>query len=383
MPMRSGSDPRHLPPRTSTHTHTHTPQQPPTPPSTLPTPPSHFPTSWPSVPNTEPAFLPSPRYDPKWKDREPPTPESLQMHLETRFAQLSTAITMELWQEAYRTVEDVHSLITQMKKPPKPTTMAGYHAQLAEVFHVADNQLFHAYALTRLYSISRSLKAVPSADEMQKLASRAVLAALAIPPSNPVLDVNLLEYDLEHEKTKRMASMLSFPLSASRAELLEEVQVKGLLAAARPEVAQLFGLFEQQFYPLDLAAKAAPLLAALAEDDALAKYDGPMRRLCGLRMLQQMERIYLTIRIEHAQKVISLLSWQEIETLILWAVKRELLTLRIDYKSSTINQRASKADATASSEVCVAARTPPRGIHPMHTTSSRIPGDEENLQGIQ
>ena len=148
-----------------------------------------------------------------------------------------------------------------------------------------------------------------------------------------------------------MASMLSFPLSASRAELLEEVQVKGLLAAARPEVAQLFGLFEQQFYPLDLAAEAAPLLAALAEDDALAKYDRPMRRLCGLRMLQQMERIYLTIRIEHAQKVISLLSWQEIETLILWAVKRELLTLRIDYKSSTINQRASKADATASSEV--------------------------------
>ena len=55
------------------------------------------------------------------------------MHLETRFAQLSTAIEMELWQEAYRTVEDVHSLIVQMKRPPKAATMAGYHAQLAQV----------------------------------------------------------------------------------------------------------------------------------------------------------------------------------------------------------------------------------------------------------
>ena len=36
---------------------------------------------------------------------------------------------------------------------------------------------------------------------------------------------------------------------------------------------------------------------------------------------------------------------------MLWAVKRELLTLRIDYKSGTINQRATKADATASAEV--------------------------------
>ena len=44
------------------------------------------------------------------------------MHLETRFAQLSTAISMELWQEAYRTVEDVHSLIQQMKRFAPPRT---------------------------------------------------------------------------------------------------------------------------------------------------------------------------------------------------------------------------------------------------------------------
>ena len=124
------------------------------------------------------------------------------MHLETRFAQLSTAIEMELWQEAYRTVEDVHSLIVQMKRPPKAATMAGYHAQLAQIFSVAGNQLFHAYALSRLYTISKGLKTPPGPEEMQALASRAVLAALAIPPANPVLDLNLLEYDLEHEKTK-------------------------------------------------------------------------------------------------------------------------------------------------------------------------------------
>lgn len=81
------------------------------------------------------------KFDPKWKDREPPTPESLQTHLETRFAQLHTAVEMELWQEAYRTVEDVHLLLQQMKKMPKPSSMASYYSQLSQIFWVANNEV--------------------------------------------------------------------------------------------------------------------------------------------------------------------------------------------------------------------------------------------------
>jgi len=44
------------------------------------------------------------KFDPKWKDKEPLSAEAMQTHLETRFAQLKSAIEMELWQEAYRTV---------------------------------------------------------------------------------------------------------------------------------------------------------------------------------------------------------------------------------------------------------------------------------------
>ena len=110
-------------------------------------------------------------------------------------------------------------------------------------------------------------------------------------------------------------------------------------------------MLEAAHFPLDLSAQAAPVLATVTADAALAQYDAAMRRLVGLRMLQQMERVYLVIRIEHVQQAITLLSWREIESLVLWAVKRELLTLRIDYKSGTINQRATKADATASAEV--------------------------------
>lgn len=216
---------------------------------------------------------------------------------------------------------------------------------------MAGNGLFHAYSLTRSYATAKSLKAAPSEAELTALASRAVLAALSVPPSSPVLDLNLLEYDLEHEKTKRMAQMLSFPSTASRATLLAEVVASGLLEAAAPEVRELHALVERKQVPLDLAAAAAPVLAKLAASDACGQYDLPLRRLVALRMLQQMERLYLTISIDKAADAITVLQWPQIEALLVWAVKKDLVSLRIDYKLGQLNQQRNKADAAASSEV--------------------------------
>ena len=291
------------------------------------------------------------KFDPKWKDKEPLSAEAMQTHLETRFAQLKSAIEMELWQEAYRTVEDVHSLLALMKVRPKAKPMAAYHGQLARVFWVAGNVLFHAMSIVRLFALSKTFATPPPPEELSMLASRAVLAALATPCESPVVDVNLLEYDLEHEKTKRMATMLAFPSELSRSSLLDEIRSKGLLALASPEVQQLFALTEASFSALDLASKATPLLAKLAENPQLAQYDAQLRRLIGLRLLQQMERVYLTITIDKVTSAISVLTWPQITDLILWAAKRDLITLRIDEKLGQIRQRAEQANAAMSAEV--------------------------------
>ena len=43
-------------------------------------------------------------------------PETQQMNLDTRLVQLDAAIHMELWQEAYKAVEDIHGLMSLSKK---------------------------------------------------------------------------------------------------------------------------------------------------------------------------------------------------------------------------------------------------------------------------
>merc|ERR1712142_487242 len=112
-------------------------------------------------------------------------PETQQMNLDTRLAQLDAAIQMELWQEAYKAVEDIHGLMTMSKKVFQPKMMANYYQKLALVFWKSGNQLFHAAAIFKHFQLVRDMKKHLSQEETAKMASRVLSACLCVSlPSN-------------------------------------------------------------------------------------------------------------------------------------------------------------------------------------------------------
>ena len=54
------------------------------------------------------------------------------------------ACELELWQEAFRSVEDIHGLAIMGRKPPKPQAMAVYYAKLTQIFTKSENRLYNA-----------------------------------------------------------------------------------------------------------------------------------------------------------------------------------------------------------------------------------------------
>lgn len=137
-------------------------------------------------------------------------PESQAMHLETRLVQLDSAIQMELWQEAYKATEDIHGLMTLSKKSPKPQLMANYYQKLALVFWKAGNRLFHASALFRYFHLAKDLKKNITSEEIQKMASRVVLATLAVPmpPNRPEIDRLVETEENVNDKSHRLLATL-------------------------------------------------------------------------------------------------------------------------------------------------------------------------------
>eukprot|EP01121_Diplochlamys_sp_Union-15-3_P020111 TRINITY_DN7747_c0_g1_i2.p1 TRINITY_DN7747_c0_g1~~TRINITY_DN7747_c0_g1_i2.p1 ORF type:complete len:324 (-),score=71.67 TRINITY_DN7747_c0_g1_i2:22-993(-) len=85
-------------------------------------------------------------------------PDDLRQLLKIRFAQLATASGLELWQEAYRSVEDINGIMNNTKESPPDEMMAEYYKSLSQIFWVSHNYVFHASALYRYYELHTVLQ---------------------------------------------------------------------------------------------------------------------------------------------------------------------------------------------------------------------------------
>jgi translation initiation factor 3 subunit A len=74
------------------------------------------------------------------------TTEAVEKHVATRFVQLEHCADMAMWNEGFRSVEDIHEIMEGAGFTPKPQLMATYYEKLARIFWVSENYLFHAYA---------------------------------------------------------------------------------------------------------------------------------------------------------------------------------------------------------------------------------------------
>ena len=143
-------------------------------------------------------------------------PDTLQHHLDTRFAQLNTSVELELWQEAFRSVEDVHNLLTMAKKAPRPAMMANYYEKLTKIFLMSGNALYHAAAWSRYYSIVTSIGGKTD-EEMGRLAAQVLVSALAVP-----VGLQTEEPDELKGKNARLTALLGLSRMPTRSGLLKD-----------------------------------------------------------------------------------------------------------------------------------------------------------------
>lgn len=108
-----------------------------------------------SASNRSPATFPHPL---RYRDQRDLSqqPESLALHMELRFEQLKSACELELWGEAFRSVEDIQGLIALGKKQPRQSMMATYYARLTQIFEKSESHLYHAFAWLKLFLFSRA-----------------------------------------------------------------------------------------------------------------------------------------------------------------------------------------------------------------------------------
>ncbi|CAL8465076.1 g4611 [Coccomyxa elongata] len=285
-------------------------------------------------------------------------PDSLQLYLETRFEQLRVACELSLWQEAFRSVEDIQGLAALGKKAPKPQLMAMYYAKLTRIFTVSESHLYNGYAWYKLYNLAKTYNKNLTGTDVQTLAGNVLLSALAIPPFGAA-DLARSEAAAEQEKERsmRMANLLGFSVDAkrdmrsalSRKALLADLRAKKIVDIVPEEVRHIYTLLESEFSPLELCAQLAPLLEKLSSLDtplsaaspvqeaSLTQYKHALQQVAVLRVLRQLSEVYSVMTISSLAALIPFMGFSEVEQLVVEAVKHGYLQVRIDHKNNTVH----------------------------------------------
>ncbi|KAL0066270.1 eukaryotic translation initiation factor 3 subunit A [Marasmius tenuissimus] len=268
-------------------------------------------------------------------------PDTLQHHLDTRFAQLNTSVELELWQEAFRSVEDVHNLLTMAKKAPRPAMMANYYEKLTKIFLMSGNALYHAAAWGKYYAIVTSIGG-KSIEELSKLAGQVLVSALAVP-------VGLHSDEPEEAKGKagRLTSLLGLTKTPTRAGLLKDALSRDVLKLSPAPVKALYQLLEVTFDPVSLCSSIAPLLNSLTSEanSSYASYLPLLHQALLSRLFSHLSQVYSSIKISNVldlvkplreAKVEGAYDDEQIEAYLMGCARRGELNIRVDHLEGCI-----------------------------------------------
>ncbi|EAW08216.1 putative eukaryotic translation initiation factor 3 subunit EifCa [Aspergillus clavatus NRRL 1] len=283
-------------------------------------------------------------------------PDTLQRHLDTRFQQLNVAVELELWQEAFRSIEDIHTLLSLSKRPAKNVMMANYYEKLARIFLVSENYLFHAAAWNRYYNLLRQSAAALAAGQgtkkenpsvtdadMTKAASFVLLSALSIPvistsrSRGALVDVD----EVRKNKNTRLTNLLGMAQAPSRAVLFRDALNKGLLKRARPEIRDLYNILEVDFHPLSICKKITPILKQIGADPEMEKYVLPLQQVILTRLFQQLSQVYESVELKFIYELAQFpepfqVTPAMIEKFIMNGCKKGDLAIRVDHISGVL-----------------------------------------------
>ena len=275
--------------------------------------------------------------------------ETQQMNLDTRLVQLDAAIQMELWQEAYKAVEDIHGLMTLSKKVFPPKMMANYYQKLALVFWKSGNHLFHAAAIFKHFQLTREMKKNTSTEELAKMASRVLVACLAVPiPSqHPEFDKFIETDRTPQEKMARLAVLLSLQQPPTRQSLLKDAARFGIVQAATPQIQDLYNWLEVEFNPLKLCGRIEKSVAFITDNDdkQLILYTPAIKDVTLVRLLKQVSQVYQSICFKRLLELAPFADGFSLERVIVDCVRHNDMQIRIDHRTRTVHFGTDLAEA--------------------------------------
>eukprot|EP00428_Durinskia_dybowskii_P000002 CAMPEP_0170292592 /NCGR_PEP_ID=MMETSP0116_2-20130129/46392_1 /TAXON_ID=400756 /ORGANISM="Durinskia baltica, Strain CSIRO CS-38" /LENGTH=900 /DNA_ID=CAMNT_0010544087 /DNA_START=104 /DNA_END=2803 /DNA_ORIENTATION=+ len=252
----------------------------------------------------------------------PNNADTIMRTLETRCKQLQILTELDLWGGAYLTATEIFDLMSKAR--PKPHLRSMYYEYLGQIFWKSDNHLFHAFACLKNLMFVKAAKQNITKEELQLLASKAVLATLCVPfqktsDIHATLELTTEGASSPYEKAKKHAQLFNVQTVPTRDSIAQSLVEKGLLP---------------------LAQDAKPFLDDIATgelfDGKLVPYITPLKQIIFFRLMKQLSEVYANMTIDNFEHAASIVPFSIAEKWMANAARQHGINIQINYSHKAI-----------------------------------------------
>lgn len=265
-------------------------------------------------------------------------PETQTLHFETRLRQLDCAMDLEMYNEAFRTIEDIWSFKVKSRKVPSALLMTNYYSKAAELFLRSGCFLYHAAALHKLFFLYRDHKKNITREELSSLGSRVLCATVAIPLPNAKLNADkfLLSGEYTALKQRTLAELLDLMQVPTRQSLIRDLVRHKIPSLVPPELMQLYHVLEADFQPLKLWEQVQPGLSYLGHSSELGVYTTQLHDVFVSKTLLQLSQVYQTLKFEEFFKLCPFMDPIRLERSVIELIHNLELPFRVNHQLKAI-----------------------------------------------
>ncbi|AEY94994.1 FABL065Wp [Eremothecium gossypii FDAG1] len=260
-------------------------------------------------------------------------PDTLQRYLDQRILQVNVSVKLGLWHEAFRSIEDVHHLLSMSTRDPKPSVLANYYQNMAKVFFVSSNYLLNSVALQKFYDLyQQNPKATD--EDFKFYASQLVLSALSIQQD----DLPVVGYD----PLARLAGFLNLESKPTRSQVIEAVSDSKIFSRADEPVKKLYELLNSDFDVNTLKESLASLLPELNSKSYFTQYVEPLKSFTIRKAFISASKQFGSIKLDELFEHTSLpspfdLSPLDLEKSLLQAAMNDYVSFSIDHDAGVVS----------------------------------------------
>lgn len=259
--------------------------------------------------------------------------DTMQRYLDQRFQQVDVSVKLELWHEAYRSIEDVFHLMKTCKRAPKPSTLANYYENLVKVFFVSGDPLLHTTAWKKFYKLY-STNPRATEEEFKTYSSTIFLSAISI----QLDEIPSIGYDPH----LRMYRLLNLETKPTRKEMLESIIAdESIYGKVDEELKQLYDIVEANFNVDTIKQDLESLLTKLVSKPYFSQYIVQLRDVIMRRVFVAASQKFSTVSQSELYELATLpapldLSGWDIEKALLQAAIEDYVSISIDHESAKV-----------------------------------------------